>query len=462
MKKKISISITTILLITIIFAGSTFAYFSTLVKGQGNDVLLNSSDFGIIYNGGEHIDGQMKLSVDKSGGFNTTVDIGLTNNVNINVEADILLNIDTISDNLKINGFKWESYRVDGNNEIKVGEGNFSNASNRDVIQVVSHYVLPTNPVRQTYFKIYLWIDGNDPSVGNSVGDGTASFSGFISAKTEKVTGILDKYTVTFDPDGGTVPVSSKQVVYGETYGELPIPTREGYTFKGWTVLPKEYQEVEYIESNGTQYILTDVIPDDKTGVQLKIINKDSSTNLVYFGSGTADDDGFWIGNTNNRFYARFDTFYSSTKNNLLENSSISNNTLYTYELNYLNNRKIIRDNLIYVENLANLNNKILPMAIFGYNNPNDNAVHIPAKYQLYEFKISKNNEIIRDYVPCYRISDDVAGLYDKIKGIFYPNSNVNGNNFETGSNTYHFVTSDTEVIQDKNHTLTAIWEANS
>lgn len=40
--------------------------------------------------------------------------------------------------------------------------------------------------------------------------------------------------TVTFDPEGGSVEESSKQVRYNSTYGELTTPTREGYTFKGW------------------------------------------------------------------------------------------------------------------------------------------------------------------------------------------------------------------------------------
>ena len=44
--------------------------------------------------------------------------------------------------------------------------------------------------------------------------------------------------TVTFDYDGadGENAVASKEVVFGEPYGELPSPTREGYTFLGWVV----------------------------------------------------------------------------------------------------------------------------------------------------------------------------------------------------------------------------------
>ena len=41
-------------------------------------------------------------------------------------------------------------------------------------------------------------------------------------------------YTVTLEAKGGTVEPGSINVTYGETYGELPEPTRPGYTFDGW------------------------------------------------------------------------------------------------------------------------------------------------------------------------------------------------------------------------------------
>ena len=40
--------------------------------------------------------------------------------------------------------------------------------------------------------------------------------------------------TVTFDANGGTVSSAKKTVTYGETYGSLPVPTRENYVFNGW------------------------------------------------------------------------------------------------------------------------------------------------------------------------------------------------------------------------------------
>ena len=44
----------------------------------------------------------------------------------------------------------------------------------------------------------------------------------------------LPTITVTFDPNGGSVEPTTKEVKIGETYGDLPVPTRTGYTFDGW------------------------------------------------------------------------------------------------------------------------------------------------------------------------------------------------------------------------------------
>lgn len=53
-------------------------------------------------------------------------------------------------------------------------------------------------------------------------------------------------YTVTFDPNKGNTSPTSKQVIYGSTYGELPEATKTGYTFNGW------YLNGQKIESTTT------------------------------------------------------------------------------------------------------------------------------------------------------------------------------------------------------------------
>ncbi|MBO5870134.1 MAG: InlB B-repeat-containing protein [Clostridia bacterium] len=41
-------------------------------------------------------------------------------------------------------------------------------------------------------------------------------------------------YTLTFNANGGSVSTPSKTLSYGSTYGTLPTPTRDYYTFNGW------------------------------------------------------------------------------------------------------------------------------------------------------------------------------------------------------------------------------------
>ena len=43
-----------------------------------------------------------------------------------------------------------------------------------------------------------------------------------------------DTINITFDSNGGSIPVTNKLVRYGESYGELPTPMKEGYQFAGW------------------------------------------------------------------------------------------------------------------------------------------------------------------------------------------------------------------------------------
>ena len=44
-----------------------------------------------------------------------------------------------------------------------------------------------------------------------------------------------NQYTVTFNPNGGSVSPTTKTVTYDSAYGALPTPTRTGYTQTGWT-----------------------------------------------------------------------------------------------------------------------------------------------------------------------------------------------------------------------------------
>ena len=63
-----------------------------------------------------------------------------------------------------------------------------------------------------------------------------------------------EPYKISFNAGGGTTPVSSKIVIQGEAYGELPEPTRPGYLFLGWyTSLGNDGEQV----NDGTVVELT-------------------------------------------------------------------------------------------------------------------------------------------------------------------------------------------------------------
>ncbi|MBP3799727.1 MAG: InlB B-repeat-containing protein, partial [Bacilli bacterium] len=74
-------------------------------------------------------------------------------------------------------------------------------------------------------------------------------------------------YTVTANSNGGSIAsttgwsgtgnTATKSVTYDNAYGTLPTVSRTSYTFKGWSLLPEGYTQVEYIESTGIQYINT-------------------------------------------------------------------------------------------------------------------------------------------------------------------------------------------------------------
>ena len=53
---------------------------------------------------------------------------------------------------------------------------------------------------------------------------------------TLDATWTANTYTVTFNAGSGTVSPTSKTVIYDSAYGTLPVPTKTGYTFAGWTL----------------------------------------------------------------------------------------------------------------------------------------------------------------------------------------------------------------------------------
>ena len=67
-----------------------------------------------------------------------------------------------------------------------------------------------------------------------------------------------NRYTVTFNPNGGSVTPEPQVVTYDESYGELPtLDDREGYKFIGWTLASGDLVSAETIVKTAADHELT-------------------------------------------------------------------------------------------------------------------------------------------------------------------------------------------------------------
>ena len=59
---------------------------------------------------------------------------------------------------------------------------------------------------------------------------------------------LSNKISVNFNPMGGSINLTKKEVSVGETYGELPIPVKKNYAFIGWFYKNEKIEETTRVE----------------------------------------------------------------------------------------------------------------------------------------------------------------------------------------------------------------------
>ena len=149
----------------------------------------------------------------------------------------------------------------------------------------------------------YVGIEHNDTRYivkynvnGTVAGSSTLTFKLFdstkqnvLQSKSMTVTVVPKTCTVTFNPNGGSVGQTSKTVTIGSTYGNLPTPTRTGYTFAGWYTAVSGGTQVTsstIVTATGNHTLYAHWNPIRVTGVTL---NKTSLT-LHHNGSGQTSE----------------------------------------------------------------------------------------------------------------------------------------------------------------------------
>ncbi|MBS7388551.1 MAG: hypothetical protein KIG30_08325 [Eubacteriales bacterium] len=188
--------------------------------------------------------------------------------------------------------------------------------------------------------------------------------------------------------------------------------------------LPTEYQEVEYIESTGTQYIDTGYYATANTKVltDVKVLSV-PARNAWIFGSRNSDVTSryelIWINSANEyRFYYGTNNYTFSGVPSTGELAITIASTGATI-------------NGVSVTPAAATISSTNSMYIFSCHG--GTASNETSYMRLFSFKIYEGNTLMHDFVPCYRKSDNAVGLYDLVNGVFYTNAGTG--DFAKGKN---------------------------
>ena len=196
-----------------------------------------------------------------------------------------------------------------------------------------------------------------------------------------------------------------------------------GNTYQADVILPNEYTQVDYIQSSGTQYIDTGFKPNQNTRMTAKVyINGLVSTYDNIGGARNGNTNQFHIIIASNKFDARYET----------QNSNISYTTTGLFNFDFNKNKFYINNSLAKTFTDTTFTSEYNAY-VFAVNNAG--TVSQKADYKLYSMKWYDNDTLVRDFIPCYRNSDNEVGLYDLVNNVFYVNQG-------TGSFTYGSVVS--------------------
>lgn len=182
----------------------------------------------------------------------------------------------------------------------------------------------------------------------------------------------------------------------------------DGKVGKYESELPSGYTELEYIECTGTQYIDTNYIPNNATGMNVTISNYSniSSNDVNFIGSRATAGQRFMI----NYYYGQLGFGFGDFTNT---KKSIDWSAINTFSLNYKNNRKFIFEADEY--SIDKITATLPTVCIFK-----QNGSSIRSTYRVYKFSLTQEESIIMDLIPALD-KNGTPCMYDTIsKQTFY------------------------------------------
>ena len=240
------------------------------------------------------------------------------------------------------------------------------------------------------------------------------------------------KYDVTFDTNGGSVSQTSKEVTYGKTYGDLPTPTREGYTFMGWNGKNVAYNiDAQNYTTYNHQNRTTCEFKTEDNSRYIRINGNSSQTNI----------DTSWVIYSNQ---VKLKSGYYNlslqirTKNCILQQNIAKRNGTFDGKTG------------IYRETWSN-DNYIATIQ-------NDLSFDNDGEWHNINSKINIPNNIDNAVIV---VGNDAPNLYGANCYVDIKNIQLEEGDTATEYEPY-YVTSETKITRNYDHTLKAIWKANS
>lgn len=181
----------------------------------------------------------------------------------------------------------------------------------------------------------------------------------------------------------------------------------------GTSRLPEGYTELEYIESTGTQYIDTGVMPNQNTRVVADVYTESTSAIKGIFGSRSSGTlNGFCVWQLSNTSVGS----YYGTLNNVVSMSTVGVRLLID------KNKNITTVNGTETSVNTQTFTGLMSVHLFTVKQADGTFPYAHMVGKFYSCQIWDNGTLVRDYVPCLNPSNEV-GLYDIVNGVFYGNS---------------------------------------
>ena len=195
--------------------------------------------------------------------------------------------------------------------------------------------------------------------------------------------------------------------------------------------VPSEYQQVEYIETQGGQHIDTNYIPNNNTRIKVKfrtpsnlsIPERQSSS--LFFTSGDSYGLALISASANGNYRVAYGA------GNIYDGSNkFDTETDYIVDLN--KEKFYLNGSLIHSFPVSSFKSSY-PIPLFGQYYMSTGITNLaPSGTRIYQAQIWDNDILVRDLIPCYRKSDNEIGMYDLVNNTFYINNG--GGTFLKGS----------------------------